>query len=1108
MREVILNAPCKTTLVAGVAGPSVPAVLHSFVSARPAPLSVFVCRKSGDAEAWAEVTAFLGSAFGGGKTRCLVLPALDDSVADDQRTFDIGCDRLDTLTRMAAQGRGKESLVVFTTPAGLLCPVEAVDSLRRAEIILKRGDRRPFRELVETLAQVMGYDHESICEAPGQFAVRGGLLDVYPFNGEAPLRVDFFGDEIESIRSFDPATQRSIEAVDSVTVSPMPGGGDETLARPANILGYFGPRVDWFFEEPGALAAQERDYFTTFDAGGGKTCFEDIFKARQKGPDRWFGFSALGAEQELFGCPAARVEVRAEATADYLPLTPEGVLGIDRTGAEQQARHALMDEAARWMREGCRLVFVSQSEGEDGRIKDFVGTLPGWKGLAPAYFVGPMRRGFRLFGLSFDGSDGVRGIAFLPTSEVFGTVKPRPAGLRRKLLARKSQVDQALDFAELAPGDPLVHLSHGICLYRGLAKMQGTSGIEEVITLEFADGLLLHLPLHESHLLTRYVGLIKRAPKLGKVGGGGWDKARASAERATLDFAAQLLRMQALRQTGGGYAFAPDDSLQETFERAFPYQETPDQQKAIDDTKADMEKAEAMDRLICGDVGFGKTEVALRAAFKAVSSGKQVAVLTPTTVLAQQHFNTFRERLAEFPVTVEMLSRFRNRQQQDQVVQQLESGRIDIVVGTHRILSQDVRFKNLGLLVVDEEHRFGVRHKERIKEMSAHVDVLTMSATPIPRTLYLALMGARALSVIETPPMDRLPIQTMVKQYSVDIVKEAITREVERGGQVFYLHNRVQSIDAVAERLSELLPGLRIGVGHGQMDEAALESVMTRFVAGEYDVLVCTTIIESGLDIPNCNTIIIEGADRFGLAQLYQLRGRVGRFRRQAYAYLLLHKHAQMLDPARKRLAALKQHRQLGAGYRIAMRDLELRGAGNLIGAKQSGHIAGVGFDLYCQLLRQSIARLRGERGADLVRANLRLDFICEGERAEPAAPGDDMLAQAFIPPSYVGEAELRIRFYRELAMCASPSEVNAVDDAMLDRFGPLPAEVKTLLDVTRVRVLAEQAGIRLVETEGDVLRCTRASGRRDDYVKTGNRFPRLTTRSATLRLCEICSFL
>ncbi len=1108
MRDVILNAPGRTTLVSGVAGPAVPAIIHRFALSDSAPLSIVICRRGVDARNWAELTGFLDAAFGAGRSSSVVLAAPESSDEDQKRAFDSACDRLDALSRMSAIQTSGGRLVVFTTPAALLSPVEAADCLRRDELLVRRGVRMVFRELVSTLGDRLGYDHEIVCEAPGQYSVRGGLVDVYPFNGDAPLRIDFFGDEVESIRRFDPATQRTIDSVDSATIAPLSVSVEgSATAVPLNILGYLGTRVDWYFDEPDALAAGAREQFSTFERGQGPASFQDIFRARQNGPDRWIGISALALESTLFGSPAERIELRAEATLDHVAPTPEGVLGLDRVNAEQSARAAFMNTLANWVREGWHLVFVSHSEGEDTRIRNYVGSLECWKGLPVAFLIGPLRRGFRIDGAGFGLEEGQKGIAFLPAGELFGPAKPVPAASRKRLLARKTQVDQALDFAELAPGDPLVHLSHGICLYRGLAKMQAGVGVEEVITLEFADGLLLHLPLHEAHLLTRYVGLVKRAPKLGKVGGSGWEKARAAAERATLDFAAQMLRMQAVRDTGGGFAFAPDDQMQEAFESAFPYSETPDQQKAIDDTKADMEKPFVMDRLICGDVGFGKTEVALRAAFKAVINGRQVAVLAPTTVLAQQHFNTFRERLAEFPISVEMLSRFRNPAQQAQIVGQLAEGKLDIIVGTHRILGQDVHFKNLGLLVVDEEHRFGVRHKERIKEMSVSIDVLTMSATPIPRTLYLALMGARSLSVIETPPVDRLPIQTIVKPYSLELVRDAIRQEVERGGQVFYLHNRVQTIDEVAGRLAELMPELRIGVGHGQMDELALERVMTKFVAGEYDVLVCTTIIESGLDIPNCNTIIIEGADRFGLAQLYQLRGRVGRFKRQAYAYLLLHKHAKMLDPARKRLAALKQYRQLGAGYKIAMRDLELRGAGNLIGMRQSGHIAGVGFDLYCQLLRQSIARLKGERGAEIVRATLRLDFIIEGEKSE-LMQDDRMRAQAFIPSSYIGEAELRIRFYRELAMCASPSDVDATAEAMRDRFGPAPATVLTLLELTRVRTLAEQAGVRLVETEGDVLRCTRASGRRDDYIKSGNRFPRLTARNAALRLREICSFL
>ena len=1103
MRECILNAPGRTTLVSGVAGPAVPAVLHALCAAEGAPVALVVCRKMGDAEGWAETLQFFDAAFGG-KRETLLLPPGDDT-GDDARAFDLRCERLDTLARMASHRAGDVPLAVFTTPAGLLFPVESAESLVKGEVVIKAGMRLAPALLAEQLASAMGYAHEPLCETPGQYALRGGILDVYPFNATAPVRIDFFGDEVESVRAFDPTSQRTTGALESVAVAPM----RETSPKRAdgrNIAGYLGKRALWFFEEPEDLAAKFPEAFTTFERGVGKASFEDIFEARGAS-DLWYGFTALAEKDSLFGAPAKLVEIRAEATADHLPATGEGVLGIDRVAAEESARRAMMKELAAWRKEGWKVVFGTQAEGEADRVKALAAQIPEWKGTTPECLSAPVRRGFRLSGLAWKPLGGAKGIALVPAAELFGTVKPRPAGLRRRLLPRKTQVDQALDFSELAPGDPLVHLSHGICLYRGLTKMQGVTGIEEVISLEFADGLVLHLPLHESHLLTRYVGLTKRPPKLGKVGSGGWEKARAAAERATLDFAAELLRMQAIRETGGGFAFEKDDRLQEAFDKTFPWQETADQAKAIAETKADMESPKVMDRLICGDVGFGKTEVALRAAFKAVMSHKQVAILAPTTVLAQQHFNTFRERFAEFPVTIEMLSRFRTAQEQARIIADLAAGKVDIVIGTHRILGEDVQFKDLGLLVVDEEHRFGVGHKERIKRMSLHVDVLTMSATPIPRTLYLALMGARALSVIETPPVDRLPIQTIVKSYAPEIVKEAIQREVERGGQVFYLHNRVQTIDAVAERLQEMLPDLRIGVGHGQMDEGMLEKVMTKFVAGEYDVLVCTTIIESGLDIPNCNTILIEGADRFGLAQLYQLRGRVGRFKRQAYAYLLLHKHAKMLDPARQRLAALKQHRSLGAGYRIAMRDLELRGAGNLIGAKQSGHIAGVGFDLYCQLLRQSIARLRGEKGAALVRANVRLDFVCVGEDAG----GRDMPAgtvSAYLPASYIGEAELRIRFYRELAMCATPAEVDAVAEALRDRFGKLPTEVETLVTVTRIRTLAEQAGIVLVESEGDILRCVRASGRRGDYVKAGNRFPRLTARTTALRLREICSFL
>ena len=536
-----------------------------------------------------------------------------------------------------------------------------------------------------------------------------------------------------------------------------------------------------------------------------------------------------------------------------------------------------------------------------------------------------------------------------------------------------------------------------------------------------------------------------------------------------------------------------------------------------------------MDRLICGDVGFGKTEVAIRAAFKAVNAGKQVAILVPTTVLCQQHFNTFRERMADYPVTVEMVSRFRGSGQNSQVIQQAAAGQIDILIGTHRLLSGDVSFKDLGLLVIDEEQRFGVRHKERLKQMRLTVDILTLSATPIPRTLYMALVGAREMSVIETAPVDRLPVQTIVKGFDANLIKSAIRQEINRGGQIFYLHNRVGTIDRAVELIEQLIPDARIGVGHGQMDEGMLERVMSKFVAHKYDVLVCTTIIESGIDIPNCNTIIIENAERFGLAQLYQIRGRVGRHKRQAYAYLLTNERGKMMDEARKRLSAIRQYNKLGSGYRIAMRDLELRGAGNLLGSEQSGHIAGVGFDLYCQLLRQSVARLKGDKQARIIRAKVQFDCVIVGARSEKenqtrSAPGHEGFSaikmadlkeelvpsvQAFLPHSYISESRLRIDLYRRLATADTPENVRAIADEMKDRFGALPQPVKVLLHLTEVRTLAEQAGVDKVVAEGTRLKCRLAqAGSKESFIMLGKRFPRLTGKDALSRVREVKAIL
>jgi transcription-repair coupling factor (superfamily II helicase) len=605
-------------------------------------------------------------------------------------------------------------------------------------------------------------------------------------------------------------------------------------------------------------------------------------------------------------------------------------------------------------------------------------------------------------------------------------------------------------------------------------------------------------------------------PKLSKLGGGGWEKSRKAAEKATVDLAAQLLAMQAERSTKPGISHPKDadNAWMGEFERSFPHRETPDQARAITEVKADMERPAPMDRLVSGDVGFGKTEVALRAAFKCVLGGRQVAILAPTTVLAQQHFESFKERLARWPVSVELLSGYRTAKQKADVRARAAAGTVDIVVGTHALLSDGTSFGRLGLVIIDEEHRFGVRHKERLKQLRSEVDVLAMSATPIPRTLYLALVGARDLSVIETPPRERLPIRTVVRSYDENLVRDAVKAELARGGQVFYLHNRVETIRAVAERLAALLPKARIIVGHGQMGAGELEETMSAFVAGEYDVLVCTTIIETGLDIPNCNTLIIEGADRFGLAQLYQLRGRVGRFNRQAYAYLFLHRHAALVGTAHRRLSAIRQYNQLGAGFRIAMRDLELRGAGNILGAAQSGHVAVVGFDLYCQLLRRSVAKLRGDKGATSERCDVNLDFIDHtqaalGTEQVNSSDGDAPLLTATLPADWIPETRLRIEAFRRIALALDISEVVELRASLKDRYGKLPPEAEALLSLAEIRCLAEEKSVISVTTDGNTLRCLSvAGGRSPEPIMIGNRFPRLTVKDPLRKLKEIRGFL
>jgi transcription-repair coupling factor (superfamily II helicase) len=1122
----------------GVLEPARPLVLADRIRNSKAPVSVVLCPRLAHArELMATVPQFAGLARKDSRaiTWSLLPPPPppedpEDPIPERLRE-ELECDRLTSLTHLANFATSPppgEQLAILTTPDGLFADVPKMQELAKRELRLHVGREVDFEKLKRQLGEDLDYFAEAVCERPGQFAIRGGLIDVYPLNASAPVRLDFFGDELDSIRVFDPTSQRSRESLKEVTIAARNATGS-TTDRHA-IFSYFAEEVAWTLIEPADMAAESPTHFQEFEKiKDQRAAFPALFYGRQASLDKWTIIQELETDPGCIDSSYEPTPLEVKSLEPFRPNPLEDSVGLERLEEETEARKAFLLQLKEWQAECApEIIGLLPTEGKIEEIRKMMGTQ-GFQDLEVDFIEGDLSEGFLLECVPDGWLEWMhrppRGRLILVTErEWLGRHVSRSPVHRQRLLPHRTRVDSLLDFADLADGDHLVHLSHGICRYRGLSSMEIRGREEEVISVEFAEDVTLHVPLADAHLLTRYVGLTQVQPKLGRLGSNLWDKTRAAAEKATIDYAAEMLQLQAQRAHHPGHGFEPDSDWQRAFENAFPYKETPDQSDAIEDTKLDMEQAKPMDRLVCGDVGFGKTEVAIRAAFKAVMEGYQVVIMVPTTVLAQQHYETFRERFAPYPLTVEMLSRFRSKAQQKQIINEMAQGRIDLVVGTHRLLSKDIRFANLGLLVIDEEHRFGVRHKERLKQYKTEVDVLSMSATPIPRTLYLALMGARDLSVIETPPADRLPIETLVRTYDPELVKRAMERELERGGQVFYLHNRVQSIDSVAAQLNEMLPDASIEVGHGQMSEHQLERVMTKFVAGKTDILVCTTIIENGLDIPNCNTIIIEGADRFGLSQLYQLRGRVGRFKRQAYAYLLLHRHSHMLDQARKRLSTMRQHNQLGAGFKIAMRDLELRGAGNLLGHQQSGHIAGVGFDLYCQLLRQSIQRLKGDPAAARIRANVFLDFIREGRSGQTSArraeTGFAALVEeeiegtriepesAHIPTEYLPETRLRIEFYRQLAMASSLEEITEISDSLSDRFGDQPATVERLVTVSRIRVRAEIAGIRTVESEGNRLKCQLVQGQKGVFIKLSGRFPRLTGQTADLRLREIEQFL
>ena len=972
----------------------------------------------------------------------------------------------DTIAdRLKALGKLDASVTVASVQA-LMQRTFSGGQLAALKLSLTLGQRLDLQDFSDRLTE-LGYQPEFQVNERGDMAVRGGIVDFFPLDRDLPVRVELAGDEIESIRSFDPVSQQSKDKLESLIVTPAGELGllKKSVETTTPLVDLLPRNALLVLNEPDDLLLAADQYARQIPEG-----------------DRFFvpwqhtlvaGLPTVQLTEAIaLEPPENYVNLRLSSLDAFRPLDT-------RAPAPELAetmRQQFFGQMERWLAEGYRLHVLCSTDGERQRFEELWcegrGSLPATIAYLSRGFIWPEAK-----------------LAVVTDSEIFGRYKPaRP---RQKLHAASSPV---ADWTELEPGDYVVHIQHGIGKYLGLKSLEVSGTRQEALAIEYANETRLYVPVDQAHLVSKYVGAGKRAPKLHEIGGTLWQRQKFSAERAIMDLASELLEIHAARATLEGHAFQPDTSWQREFEAAFPYDETPDQLTSIEEMKADMEAKKPMDRLVCGDVGYGKTEVAIRAAFKAVMDGMQVAVLCPTTVLAEQHWNTFRERMAGYPITVEMLSRFRTPAESKKVVKLLAEGGVDIVIGTHRLLSGDVTFKNLGLVVIDEEQRFGVLHKEKFKQLRKLVDVMTLSATPIPRTLYMALTGARDMSTIETPPVDRLPVETIIAPYDERLIKQAIQREINRGGQVYFLHNRVQSIETVADRLRQMFEDISIDVGHGQMGDDELETVMHRFVKGHTDVLVCTTIIESGLDIPNANTIIIDRADRFGLADLYQLRGRVGRYKHQAYAYILIPRHLQLIQTARKRISAIKQYSSLGSGFKIAMRDLEIRGAGNILGAEQSGHITAIGFDLYCQLLKESIARLKGHKSKRLPLVTMKLDFLTD----------DAGRLLACVPASYIRDDRLRTQAYRKIASASDLPEIAALRQEFRDRYGKLPREVRLLLQAAEIKIHAALAHVEIVETKADKLMLTS----RGQLFQIAGKFPRLTADKPEGKLTEIKKLL
>lgn len=928
-----------------------------------------------------------------------VFPAVQETSGRFRAEDELLGERLRILSNLA---EGRIQGIIVTSVEALLQPVPSPQELVSHIWNLRVGERLEVSRLLKALAE-RGFRSVSVVVMPGEYSLRGGILDLFSPEWETPLRIELFDERIESLRQFEVSSQRSVGRLDQVSLTLYP------LSEPSkgSLLEYL-PPASWLgWMDPQGIAEAAEQYL-----------------ARVEDRESHHTLQAIQARAETF----PRIELWDIAPDSDGWVFHARMESVERFSGDIERVREELDTVA----ENAGVYLVCSASAEVQRLRELLGDTEAFREGRLNFVVGRLTKGFRLR---------PENIIVLSANQLFQRTEIR-------LPTRRYESRPIEDFLELKEGDLVVHVSHGIARYRGLTLLQKGDQVEEHLVLEFAEGTKLYVPTSKIGLVQKYIGGARARPKLSKLGGRTWARQKQTVAAAVFDLAAEMLELQAIRQTRPGIAFPPDTIWQQEFDASFPFEETPDQLEAMAAIKRDMMEPRPMDRLLCGDVGFGKTELAMRAAFKAVDAGYQVAMLVPTTVLAEQHLRTFRERMAEFPIRIECLSRFCTPKEEAEILRGLAEGSVDIVIGTHRLVQPDVQFHNLGLVIIDEEQRFGVEIKERLKAFRQTVDVLTMTATPIPRTLHMALVGLRDISTLRTPPQDRLAVETRVCRFDPQLIRHAVLRELNRGGQIYFVHNRVKDIDAVYRLLCQIVPEARIRVAHAQMPDHQLESIMLGFVRHEFDLLLTTTIIESGLDIPTANTIFIDMAERFGLADLHQLRGRVGRYKHRAYCYLLIHPHQRLNPNARRRLEAIEEYSELGAGFALAMRDLEIRGAGNILGTEQSGHIAAVGYELYCELLEQAVRRLKNLPPTTSIEVDV------------------DLPCQAYLPDSYIRDIRTKIDLYRKLARITELSQLADFAEELRDRFGPLPPPVERLLELHELRIHAHWWRIRRIHQE------------------------------------------